>query len=89
MASLRRDERSRRSGRVKSEFLTLRMEHESDSDSLSSIDMSSSSEDSDLPEWATEPRNADDLFHRRHPRRQARAAKRWSKNIGRAKVEKA
>ncbi len=61
MASLRRDERSRRSGRVKLEPMTLRVQHESDSqnriraalgatDSLSSIDRSSSSESNDLPE---------------------------------------
>ncbi len=84
--SLRRDERSRRSGRVKSESTRLRVEH--DSDSLSLVDRSSSSNGSFLPEWATGPRPSDDSFHCRHPRRQARAAKRRSKNIGRAKGPK-
>ncbi len=86
VASLLRDERSCRTGPVKLESLTLQVEQESNSDSLSSIGRSSTSEGSDLPEWATGPRKSNDSFHHRQPRRQALQIKCRSRNIGRAKI---
>ncbi len=77
VAALRRekrpqDERRGRSGSVKSEFVTLRKELYSTSDSLSSIDRSPSSEDHDRPEWPTGSRML--------TIRSARAATRLSKH---------